>query len=282
MIRAFTLWNEPNNLSHWDFEDDPGWADFARMAGFAADELRKVCPDVKLVLGGISPIDANFIRLMAGHGLLDKLDVIGVHGFPLDWNHWKIDEWPGKIAEIEDVSGKEVWVTEVGASSFGADEVQAFGIKRITYPFVGNDDVVIILERSTGILIGFDPETGKEKWRTTISDVKNTSVNPVYDDGFVILVSEDKTTVFAVKASSGTKVLEKNVKAKITGKPYISKKVVYIGTSEGKVIGYDLSSKKEVMKYSPKEEDAKEISIVVAEGENVYSVDEGEMKKIKN
>lgn len=159
---------------------------------------------------------------------------------------------------------------------------QAFGIKRITYPFVGNDDVVIILERSTGILIGFDPETGKEKWRTTISDVKNTSVNPVYDDGFVILVSEDKTTVFAVKASSGTKVLEKNVKAKITGKPYISKKVVYIGTSEGKVIGYDLSSKKEVMKYSPKEEDAKEISIVVAEGENVYSVDEGEMKKIKN
>jgi len=130
MIRAFTLWNEPNNLSHWDFEDDPGWADFARMAGYAADELRKVCPDIKLVLGGISPIDANYIKLMAGYGLLDKLDVIGVHGFPLDWNHWKIDEWPGKIAQIEDVSGKEVWVTEVGASSFGADEVQAFGIKR--------------------------------------------------------------------------------------------------------------------------------------------------------
>jgi beta-xylosidase len=132
MITAFTLWNEPNNLSHWDFEQDPRWHDFAVMIEFAAKRLRATCPDVKLVLGGISPIDPSFINLLGSYGLFEYLDVIGVHGFPLDWNHWKIDEWPAKIAAIEAITHLPVWVTEVGASSFGADEVQVFGLERTT------------------------------------------------------------------------------------------------------------------------------------------------------
>jgi beta-xylosidase len=53
-----------------------------------------------------------------------------VHGFPLDWNHWQIDEWPQKLASIRALTDKPVWVTEVGASSFGAEEVQEFGLRR--------------------------------------------------------------------------------------------------------------------------------------------------------
>jgi beta-xylosidase len=54
-----------------------------------------------------------------------------VHGFPLDWNHWNINEWPRQIEEIRAVAkGKPVWVSEVGASSFGAEEVQVFGLAR--------------------------------------------------------------------------------------------------------------------------------------------------------
>jgi beta-xylosidase len=53
-----------------------------------------------------------------------------VHGFPLDWNHWQINDWPKKVAEIEAVSHLPVWVTEVGVSTFGADEVQVFGLQR--------------------------------------------------------------------------------------------------------------------------------------------------------
>ena len=33
-------------------------------------------------------------------GVLDEIDVVAVHGFPLDWNLWQIDEWPAKVAEI--------------------------------------------------------------------------------------------------------------------------------------------------------------------------------------
>ena len=130
MIEAIKLWNEPNNLSHWDFQLDPEWRTFTAMTRAAADAVRARRPDLTLVLGGISPIDPGFIRLVRAQGLLEHVDVLGVHGFPLDWNHWMIDEWPDKIASAEAASGLPVWVTECGASSFGAHEVQAFGLRR--------------------------------------------------------------------------------------------------------------------------------------------------------
>jgi hypothetical protein len=36
MIEAVKLWNEPNNLSHWDFEIDPGWHIFAETVRAAS------------------------------------------------------------------------------------------------------------------------------------------------------------------------------------------------------------------------------------------------------
>lgn len=130
MIEAIMLWNEPNNLSHWDFHLDRDWKMFADMVIPAARAIRQINPDLKIVLGGMSPIDANFVRLLGSHGVLDHVDVIAVHGFPLDWNHWSIHDWPKKVAEIRAVTDKPVWVSEAGASTFGAEEVQVFGLKR--------------------------------------------------------------------------------------------------------------------------------------------------------
>jgi beta-xylosidase len=130
MIEAIKLWNEPNNISHWDFTMDLEWREFGAMIRAAARALKALCPALPLVLGGMSPIDPNFLNLMASYGVLDDLDAVAVHGFPLDWNPWKMDAWPEKIAEIEAVTDLPVWVTEAGASSFGADEVQVFGLKR--------------------------------------------------------------------------------------------------------------------------------------------------------
>jgi beta-xylosidase len=130
MVEAIVLWNEPNNLSHWNFHLDPGWRRFSDMVKVASKAIRGVTSDVPIVLGGVSSCDSDFLRLMHSHGVMEHVDVIGVHGFPLDWNHWQIDEWPDRIREAHEVSGKPVWVTEVGASSFGAEEVQVFGLKR--------------------------------------------------------------------------------------------------------------------------------------------------------
>lgn len=130
MVEAVMLWNEPNNKSHWDFEIDPDWSVFARMVSLAADAIRAENPHLPSVLGGISPIDAAFIRNMQGQGALEKLDAVAVHGFPLDWNHWQIHEWPSRLAEIRAVTDLPVWVSEVGVSSFGAEEVQEWGLRR--------------------------------------------------------------------------------------------------------------------------------------------------------
>jgi beta-xylosidase len=89
------------------------------------------------VLGGISPIDPSFLRNMQARGVLDHVDVVAVHGFPLDWNLWQIAEWPAKIDEIKAVTPLPVWVTEVGVSSFGAEEVQAWGLTRTAELLIG-------------------------------------------------------------------------------------------------------------------------------------------------
>lgn len=130
MIEAAMIWNEPNNKSHWDPEIDPDWALFAEMAIGAADAIGRANPDVVRVLGGMSPIDPLFVQNMQGKGVLDHVDAIAVHGFPLDWNLWKIGEWPQKLAEIQAVTDLPVWVSEVGVSTFGAEEVQLWGLER--------------------------------------------------------------------------------------------------------------------------------------------------------
>ncbi|RXH54004.1 glycosyl hydrolase [Granulicella sibirica] len=130
MVEAIVLWNEPNNLSHWNFKLDPDWTRFAEMVKVTSAAIRSVHPELTIVLGGVSSCDCDFLRLMVQHGVMDHVDAIGVHGFPLDWNHWQIDEWPARVAEAHEVTGKPIWVTEVGVSSFGAEEVQDFGMRR--------------------------------------------------------------------------------------------------------------------------------------------------------
>lgn len=130
MIEAVMFWNEPNNKSHWDFEVDPGWTMFASMVKLAAEAVRAENPRLLRVLGGISPIDPDFIRNMESQGVLNSLDVVALHGFPLDWNHWTIHAWPDKIREIRDVTQLPIWISEVGASTFGAEEIQEFGLRR--------------------------------------------------------------------------------------------------------------------------------------------------------
>lgn len=124
------LWNEPNNLSHWDREQDPDWCAFAHMTILACQAIATERPGLTRVLGGISPIDPEFIRTLYLHGMQRHIDVVAVHGFPLDWNLWQLHQWPDQVKLIEKMSRKPVWVTEVGASSFGCEEVQEFGLRR--------------------------------------------------------------------------------------------------------------------------------------------------------
>ncbi len=130
MIEAAMIWNEPNNKSHWDLEADPEWAIFAQMSSLAGQAIQAEAPGLPRVLGGMSPIDPGFLERLSRHGALAHVDAVAVHGFPLDWNHWPIDEWPTKLELIAGATDLPVWVSEVGVSSFGAEEVQEWGLRR--------------------------------------------------------------------------------------------------------------------------------------------------------
>jgi beta-xylosidase len=142
MIEAVKFWNEPNNKSHWDFDVDTDWSIYSAMVKTAAEAVKAENPGILRVLGGISPIDPAFIEKLIKLDTLKDLDAVAVHGFPLDWNHWQIHQWPDKIAEIEAVTNLPVWVTEVGISTFGAEEVQEFGLKRTAELLLGRVDRV--------------------------------------------------------------------------------------------------------------------------------------------
>jgi beta-xylosidase len=134
------IWNEPNNKSHWDFEIDADWAIFSTMVREASAAVAAERPALTRVMGGISPIDVGFVRTLQSHGALDAVDAFAVHGFPLDWNHWPIDAWPERLAEVRSATAHPIWVSEVGASTFGAEEVQEFGLRRTAELLIGRVD----------------------------------------------------------------------------------------------------------------------------------------------
>ncbi len=130
-LHAIVLWNEPNNRSHWDFEADPDWAIFARLCRQAAGAIRAEAPHLPVVLGGIAPLDPDFVDLlMRQHGLERVLDAVGIHGYPFDWHLWTIDEWPAMMAGLQARTSRPFWATQVGISSFGAEEVQVIGLRK--------------------------------------------------------------------------------------------------------------------------------------------------------
>lgn len=137
MVEAVMFWNEPNNKSHWAFELDPQWSIFSAMVARAARAVAQVNPALTRVLGGISPIDPTFIQLLERQGALADLNAVAVHGFPLDWNNWPINAWPAQVRAISAVTSRPVWVSEVGVSSFGAEEVQVFGLNRTAELLIG-------------------------------------------------------------------------------------------------------------------------------------------------
>jgi CDP-paratose 2-epimerase len=118
------LWNEPNNLSEWDYTLDNNWNIFAEMAGGAAYWCRK--RGKKTLLGGMSPIDPNWLEYMFQRGVMEHIDAVGIHGFP-DVFDYRWTGWNEKIKSVQDVLDKnnnkaKIWITETGFPTWQLDE----------------------------------------------------------------------------------------------------------------------------------------------------------------
>lgn len=130
MLTSIKIWNEPNNASHWDLALDPGWEQFSRLLAAGTSAIRAES-EIPIVLGGLSPIDRRFLRKLDEHGALEQVDILAVHGFPMDWNVWPMEAWPEQIDAVRQEFARPVWVTETGVSSFVSEAKAAWGMRRI-------------------------------------------------------------------------------------------------------------------------------------------------------
>jgi CDP-paratose 2-epimerase len=118
------LWNEPNNISEYDYMLDESWDHFVTMISMASYWARQ--QGKKTVLGGMSPIDPNWLKHIASKDALLFIDVIGVHGFPDVFDvHWK--GWKNNIEKVQEVLDgfglkQKIWITETGYSTWKHDE----------------------------------------------------------------------------------------------------------------------------------------------------------------
>lgn len=118
------LWNEPNNLREWDATLDPYWFKFSEMVGAAAYWARQ--RGKKTVLGGMAPIDPNWLNLMCQRGVIQYIDAVGIHGFPVTFEyHWQ--GWEPLVARVREVLANnnlnpQIWITETGYATWRHDE----------------------------------------------------------------------------------------------------------------------------------------------------------------
>ena len=118
------LWTEPNNLREWDVTLDPYWLVFSEMTGAAAYWARQC--GKKTVLGGMSPIDPNWLRWMGDRGVLAHIDAVGIHAFPVagdtSWPGWRQHVERTREVALQFNPNAQVWITETGYSTWRHDE----------------------------------------------------------------------------------------------------------------------------------------------------------------
>jgi CDP-paratose 2-epimerase len=132
MFDWIQFWNESNWDVYWNWSKDPNWKLFAKMIGYAIPIAKE--SNKKIVLGGMSPYETEWVDRMFEYGIMQEADALGIHDFSGTWDpegpRRKGRPWKGLNAEIEDArtqlrengSAAEVWLTETGYSTYGAGE----------------------------------------------------------------------------------------------------------------------------------------------------------------
>jgi len=120
------LWNEPNNLGAYDYTLDVQWHKFSEMVSNAASLAKQ--HGKKTVLGGMNPVDPNWLQLLFDRGIMLHIDVVGIHSFPnVSEQIW--EGWEENISKVQTVlnqnnSPAAIWITAAGFSTWQHDEYQ--------------------------------------------------------------------------------------------------------------------------------------------------------------
>lgn len=105
--------------------------------------------------------------------------------------------------------------------------------------FLALDDNLLYAHTSSGILNCFDSETGRKLWATSLGGEDEPAFPPAANDKLVLIPSA--STLFALNKFTGDMVWEFGLPRSPATAPIMDDTQVYIGTTDGSVMAFDLS-----------------------------------------
>jgi CDP-paratose 2-epimerase len=109
--------------SEWDRMVDPDRLLFWESIEAAAQSAR--ARGVGVVFGGTGALDSQWLHVLGERGVLEHIDVVGLHGFPepAGSNGWR--SHLTQVQEAVEAAGLrgELWITEAGCSTMRYDEL---------------------------------------------------------------------------------------------------------------------------------------------------------------
>ncbi len=128
-INYWEIWNEPNLESFW-LGTDEEYAEYLQMA---ADKIREANPEARIVLGGLSGVDTDFLEQIYNTISEDYFDVVAVHPYRVingDFNYSPEYTTSGlntlltdlrnlnRFLRSADDADKPIWITEMGWTTY--------------------------------------------------------------------------------------------------------------------------------------------------------------------
>ncbi len=118
-IHAYEIWNEQDG-GFW--KPSPNAAQYVPLLKIAYEEIKKIDPEARVVVGGLCNWNIDYMRDIYQHGGKGCFDAVAVHPYG-----WGPDADPGAAAafrgfkQLMKTNGdadKELWLTEFGTSTY--------------------------------------------------------------------------------------------------------------------------------------------------------------------
>lgn len=117
-IKYWEIWNEEDG-GFW--KPAPKASEYVPLLKIAYEEIKKIDPDCRVMVGGLSSWPSSYLKNMYENGAHGYFDAIAIHqyGWGPDNNKklkFKMEQFKKLMASNND-SNKEIWITESGAST---------------------------------------------------------------------------------------------------------------------------------------------------------------------
>ncbi len=116
-LRYWEVWNEPDLVQFWKETPDP--ANYTLLLKAAYEEIKRIDPDLQVLLGGLSGIPYDYIEGIYKAGGKDFFDIMAVHPYryPETPEARSLRDDLDKLRKLMVAYGdadKPVWITEIG------------------------------------------------------------------------------------------------------------------------------------------------------------------------